>query len=116
MRRLRYLDNMVASARVTGDLEPLEMAALRTLMRAHDDGTVKLVTSSESHREQERPKTSSLAPPSRLREVRCHVGGRRRFFARRRAIFSRFQARRHSMHSRLPRLVMRRFGPERGWP
>jgi len=49
-----YLDNVAVSGLVIGDLAPPEMAALRTLERAQHAGTLKLVTSRESHREQER--------------------------------------------------------------
>jgi len=58
MLRMRvYLDNVAASGRVVGDLEPAaEMEALRRIERAHSDGTLKMVTSRESWREQERTK------------------------------------------------------------
>jgi hypothetical protein len=50
-----YLDNVAASGRVIGDLEPAtEMEALRRIERAHSDGTLEMVTSRESWREQER--------------------------------------------------------------
>jgi predicted nucleic acid-binding protein len=52
-----YLDNVAASGRVIGDIEPAaEMQALRRIERARSDGTVEMVTSRESWREQERTK------------------------------------------------------------
>ena len=51
-----YLDNVAASGRVIGDLDPAEMEALRRIERAHSDGILKMVTSRESWREQERTK------------------------------------------------------------
>lgn len=57
MSRMRvYLDNVAASGRVVGDLEPAEMEALRRIERAHSAGILKMVTSRESWREQERTK------------------------------------------------------------
>jgi predicted nucleic acid-binding protein len=50
-----YLDNVAASGRVTGDLAPeTEMEALRLIERAHQARLVKMVTSRESWREQDR--------------------------------------------------------------
>jgi hypothetical protein len=52
-----YYDNNIASARVTGDLSaPEQMAAVRTIERAHDAG---MITSKESWREQERTRDPS---------------------------------------------------------
>jgi predicted nucleic acid-binding protein len=51
-----YLDNVAASGRVVGDLTPVEMEALRKIERAHSDGILKMVTSRESWREQDRTK------------------------------------------------------------
>ncbi len=52
-----YLDNVAASGRVVGDLAPEgEMAALRSIESAHRSGALKMVTSRESWREQERTK------------------------------------------------------------
>lgn len=52
-----YLDNVAASGRVAGDLAPAaEMEALRDIERAHSAGLIKMVTSRESWREQERTK------------------------------------------------------------
>ena len=60
MRMLRmrvYLDNVAASGRVVGDLVPgAEMEALRRVESAHSAGILKMVTSRESWREQERTK------------------------------------------------------------
>lgn len=58
MSRMRvYLDNVLASGRVLGDLEPsTEMDAVRFIERAHSAGILKMVTSRESWREQERTK------------------------------------------------------------
>lgn len=52
-----YLDNVAASGRVVGDLEPSsEMDAMRRIERAHSAGILKMITSRESWREQERTK------------------------------------------------------------
>jgi len=52
-----YLDNVAASGRVVGDLVPAaEMEALRRIESAHSAGILKMVTSRESWREQERTK------------------------------------------------------------
>src|SRR5258706_9016838 len=52
-----YLDNVAASGRVVGDLAPsTEMEALREIEAAHSVGLIKLVTSRESWREQDRTK------------------------------------------------------------
>jgi hypothetical protein len=52
-----YLDNVAASGRVVGDLAPTaEMEALRSIERAQSAGILKMVTSRESWREQERTK------------------------------------------------------------
>lgn len=50
-----YLDNVVASGLVVADLDPpTEMAAARTIEKAHRIGVLKMVTSRQSWREQER--------------------------------------------------------------
>ena len=52
-----YLDNVIASALVRGDLaEPAEMEALRSLQAQPRVGKLEIVTSRESWREQERTK------------------------------------------------------------
>ena len=50
-----YLDNVAASGRILGDLVPdAEMKALRRIEGAHVAGHLKMVTSRQSWREQER--------------------------------------------------------------
>ena len=50
-----YLDNVAASGRVLGDLEPVsEQKALEEIEHAHSIGRIKRVTSRESWREQDR--------------------------------------------------------------
>jgi hypothetical protein len=49
-----YLDNCVVSGMVRGDLAPAEMAVIPVLKTAVDEGRLRLVTSRESHREQDR--------------------------------------------------------------
>jgi hypothetical protein len=66
-----YVDNVVASGRVTGDLPPAEMEALQEIDRAHDAGRIKRVTSRESWREQDRTRDS--AKRAKLEEARCEV-------------------------------------------
>jgi hypothetical protein len=52
-----YLDNVAASGRILGDLNPpSEMTALEEIEHAHSTGVIKRVTSRESWREQERTK------------------------------------------------------------
>jgi len=52
-----YLDNVAVSGRVLGDLSPAaEMDAMRVIERAASAGMLKMVTSRESWREQERTK------------------------------------------------------------
>lgn len=52
-----YLDNVAASGRVVGDLAPpSEMEAMRQIEAADSAGKLKMVTSRESWREQERTK------------------------------------------------------------
>jgi hypothetical protein len=64
-----YLDNVAASGRVLGDLAPVaEMDAVRSLWAAHEAGTVKLVTSRQSWREQER--TADPVKRAMLEEAR----------------------------------------------
>ena len=59
-----YLDNCVVSGMVRGDLAtaegPAEMAAIPALKKAVDEGRLRLVTSRESHREQERTKDATV--------------------------------------------------------
>ena len=67
-----YLDNVAASGRVVGDLVPdAEMEALRRIERAHDAGILKMVTSRESWREQER--TRDPVKRARLEAARGEV-------------------------------------------
>lgn len=49
-----YLDNCVVSGMVRGDLADAEMAVIPKLKVAVDKGRLRLVTSRESHREQDR--------------------------------------------------------------
>ena len=49
-----YLDNCVVSGMVRGDLAAAEMAVIPKLKVAVDEGRLRLVTSRESHREQDR--------------------------------------------------------------
>jgi hypothetical protein len=59
-----YLDNCVVSGTVRGDLAtaegPAEGAAIRVLKKAVDEGRLRLVTSRESHREQERTRDATV--------------------------------------------------------
>src|SRR5436853_7502153 len=73
MLRMRvYLDNVAASGRVVGDLTPAEeMEALRRIESAHSSGTIKIVTSRESWREQER--TTNPMTRARLEAARSEV-------------------------------------------
>ena len=55
-----YLDNVAASGRVLGDLEPIsEQKALEEIEHAHSTGRIKRVTSRESWREQDRTKDAT---------------------------------------------------------
>ena len=64
-----YLDNVAVSGRVMGDLAPeTEMVALRAIESAHRTGALKMVTSRESWREQER--TRDLARRATLEAAR----------------------------------------------
>jgi hypothetical protein len=49
-----YLDNCVVSGMVRGDLAATEMAAIPKLKVAVENDRLRLVTSRESHREQDR--------------------------------------------------------------
>jgi hypothetical protein len=49
-----YLDNCVVSGMVRGDLADAEMAVIQKLKVAIENGRLRLVTSRESHREQDR--------------------------------------------------------------
>ncbi|MGA8699992.1 MAG: hypothetical protein WB689_40425 [Xanthobacteraceae bacterium] len=49
-----YLDNCVVSGMVRGDLAAAEMAVIPVLKVAVENGRLRLVTSQESHREQDR--------------------------------------------------------------
>ena len=67
-----YLDNVIASALVLGDLaEPSEREALRSLQTQPRVGKLEIVTSRESWREQER--TRSPETREELRNARCSV-------------------------------------------
>jgi predicted nucleic acid-binding protein len=64
-----YLDNCVVSGMVRGDLTDAEMAAIPKLKAAVDNGRLRLVTSRESHREQDRatePTVRALLAQARL--------------------------------------------------
>jgi hypothetical protein len=63
-----YLDNCVVSGMVRGDLDAAEMAVIPILNAAVAEGRLRLVTSHESHREQERatdPNVSALLEQAR---------------------------------------------------
>jgi hypothetical protein len=50
-----YFDNCIESGRVRSDLDPpSEMAAVLALLKARDEGKIEIVTSQETHREQDR--------------------------------------------------------------
>lgn len=67
-----YLDNVAASGRVVGDLEPPEeMKALREIEQAHSNRQLKIVTSRESWREQER--TKDVGKRAKLEAARGEV-------------------------------------------
>src|SRR5262245_18407890 len=67
-----YLDNVAASGRVLGDLAPAaEMPALHEVEEAHRAGLIKIVTSRESWREQER--TQDPVKRSKLEAARAEV-------------------------------------------
>jgi predicted nucleic acid-binding protein len=52
-----YFDNCIESGRVRADLQPpSEMAAVVSLQKASDEGKMEIVTSRETHREQDRTK------------------------------------------------------------
>jgi predicted nucleic acid-binding protein len=55
-----YFDNCIESGRVRADLQPPEMAAVRSLLKARNEGKVEIVTSRESWREQDRAKDPRL--------------------------------------------------------
>jgi predicted nucleic acid-binding protein len=67
-----YLDNVAASGRVVGDLTPVsEMEALQDIERAASAGLLKMVTSRESWREQER--TQDPLKRAKLEAARSEV-------------------------------------------
>jgi predicted nucleic acid-binding protein len=49
-----YFDTCIQSGRLRADLKPAEMSAVRALEKADRKGTIEIVTSRETHREQER--------------------------------------------------------------
>ena len=51
-----YFDNCIESGRVRTDLEPGEMAAVKMLLKAEEEGKVEIVTSRETWREQDKAK------------------------------------------------------------
>src|SRR5260370_4984795 len=55
-----YFDNCIESGRVRADLQPDEMAAVRSLLKARDEGKVEIVTSRESWRAQDRTKDPTV--------------------------------------------------------
>jgi hypothetical protein len=55
-----YLDNVIASGRIRGDLEPPEMAAVRQLDQQAANGKLEVLTARESWREQERTKDPAV--------------------------------------------------------
>jgi hypothetical protein len=55
-----YLDNCIESGRIRSDLQPSEMAAVRSLLKARKKGKVEIVTSRESWREQDRTKDPTV--------------------------------------------------------
>jgi predicted nucleic acid-binding protein len=55
-----YFDNCIESGRVRTDLQPLEMTAVQSLLNARDDGHLEIVTSRETHREQDRTKDPTV--------------------------------------------------------
>jgi predicted nucleic acid-binding protein len=72
LRMRVYLDNVAASGRVMGDLSPeAEMEALRRIESAHSAGRLKMVTSRESWREQER--TRDPIKRAKLEAARAEV-------------------------------------------
>ena len=57
---LVYLDNVIASGKVIADLKPkMEMRAVRTLEKLQSVGKLRLVTSREAWREQERTRDAT---------------------------------------------------------
>jgi hypothetical protein len=54
-----YFDNCIESGRIRTDLQPPEMTAVQSLLKARDDGQIEIVTSRESWREQDRTKDPS---------------------------------------------------------
>jgi predicted nucleic acid-binding protein len=56
-----YLDNCVESGRIRTDLQPpSEMAAVRALLKAQEEGKIEIVTSRESWREQEKARDPAV--------------------------------------------------------
>jgi hypothetical protein len=67
-----YLDNVIASGRVLGDLRPVtEMQAWGDIELAHSNGLIKRVTSRESWREQDR--TRDVTKHAALSAARAEV-------------------------------------------
>src|SRR5918993_4821438 len=59
-----YLDNVITSGRVTKDLEsrvdPNAMESVDQIFQLHDEGRIQIVSSRQSHREQERTKNPQV--------------------------------------------------------
>jgi hypothetical protein len=55
-----YFDTCIQSGRRLADLKPAEMNAIRALEKAEREGKIKIVTSRETHREQERTNDPTL--------------------------------------------------------
>jgi hypothetical protein len=55
-----YFDNCIESGRVRADLQQPEMAAVRSLLKASEEGKIEIVTSRESWREQDRTNDTTV--------------------------------------------------------
>ncbi len=55
-----YLDNVIVSGRVRGDLQPDQMTAVRKLVAADKVGQINFVTSKETQREQDRARDPAV--------------------------------------------------------
>src|SRR5262245_33064897 len=67
-----YLDNVVESGRILGDLVPdVEMDAVRKIVEADRANIIELATSRESWREQER--TNDPVKRAKLKAARCDI-------------------------------------------
>lgn len=55
-----YLDNCIESGRIRTDLQPGEMAAVQSLLKAREESKIEIVTSRESWREQDRAKDPAV--------------------------------------------------------